>query len=98
MTRIRERKKQAYAAHSFRHGEDERRVRTIVKVSQGFKGERLLDVGCGDGSLSVLIAQAIGAKEVFGIDISPRAVSEARKKGVNALELDIELPHQHQLR
>lgn len=87
---LRARKKAVYAAHSFRPGEDERRVKTIVKVGQGFKGERLLDIGCGDGRLAVLIAQAIGAKKVFGVDISPRALDEAREKGITAFELDID--------
>lgn len=43
---------------------------------------RLLDVGCGFGGLSALVGEAIGAKEVHGLDIDDRVVDEARSKGV----------------
>lgn len=43
------------------------------------KGKRLLDVGCGAGYFSRLMAEA-GA-EVTGVDISPRMVEHARAAG-----------------
>ncbi len=49
-------------------------------------GERILDVGCGDGVLTKKIAER-GA-QVTGIDNSLDMISAARAKGVDALAVD----------
>jgi trans-aconitate methyltransferase len=49
-------------------------------------GERILDVGCGDGTLTERIADR-GAT-VLGIDNSPDMVAAARAKGLDAILLD----------
>ena len=49
-------------------------------------GERILDVGCGDGALSVKIIDR-GA-EVVGVDSSPQLVEAARAAGVYAELMD----------
>ena len=49
-------------------------------------GERILDVGCGDGALSVKIIDR-GA-EVVGVDNSPELVEAARAAGVYAELID----------
>jgi len=46
-------------------------------------GERVLDVGCGDGVLSLQIAER-GA-QVHGVDSSPALVEAARQRGVDAV-------------
>jgi SAM-dependent methyltransferase len=47
-------------------------------------GERILDLGCGDGQLTERIAAA-GA-QVTGIDASPQMVAGARGRGIDATE------------
>lgn len=47
-------------------------------------GESILDLGCGDGQLTLRLA-ATGAR-VKGLDLSPEMVAAARARGVNALE------------
>ena len=49
-------------------------------------GERVLDVGCGDGALTASIV-ARGA-EVVGADNSPNLVSAARARGIDARVID----------
>jgi trans-aconitate methyltransferase len=49
-------------------------------------GERILDLGCGDGTLTEQIAAA-GAS-VVGIDASPEMVAGAKKRGLDARVLD----------
>src|SRR6185503_19308966 len=51
-------------------------------------GERILDVGCGEGSLTRKIVER-GAT-VLGIDSSPEMVAAARARGVDALLLAAE--------
>ena len=51
-------------------------------------GERILDVGCGEGTLTRKIAES-GAT-VLGIDNSPEMVAAARANGVDALLLAAE--------
>jgi trans-aconitate methyltransferase len=50
-------------------------------------GERILDIGCGDGTLTERIADR-GA-DVVGIDNSPEMVGAARAKGIDARLLDV---------
>lgn len=49
-------------------------------------GERILDLGCGDGTLALQIADA-GAS-VVGVDMSGEMVAAARANGVDAHEAD----------
>jgi SAM-dependent methyltransferase len=52
-------------------------------------GERILDLGCGDGQLTHRIA-ANGAT-VIGVDTSPEMVAAARELGIVAMEANAEL-------
>lgn len=49
-------------------------------------GERILDLGCGDGAMTARLV-ARGA-EVLGVDSSPAFVSAARERGINAVAGD----------
>jgi SAM-dependent methyltransferase len=51
-------------------------------------GERILDLGCGDGQLTAKIA-ASGAK-VVGVDASPEMVEGALSRGIDARVCDVE--------
>ena len=54
----------------------------VVALLDPKKGEDILDVGCGEGTLAVEIAQS-GAR-VFGVDMSAQMVAMACKRGVDA--------------
>lgn len=49
-------------------------------------GERILDLGCGDGVLTERL-KASGA-EVIGVDASPELLASARAKGLDVLVMD----------
>jgi len=59
----------------------------VVDLLAPQPGERILDVGCGDGTLTAEIA-ARGAK-VSGIDSSTDQVAAARALGLDARRLDV---------
>ncbi|HSH41574.1 MAG TPA: methyltransferase domain-containing protein [Arenicellales bacterium] len=58
----------------------------LVELLEPRLGEKILDVGCGDGMLTARLA-ALGC-DVLGIDSSPDMVAAAREQGVQARVLD----------
>jgi SAM-dependent methyltransferase len=53
----------------------------LIELTACQPGEQIIDVGCGAGTTSILIAQKIGsAGAVTGLDISPVLVAKATKR------------------
>lgn len=52
------------------------------------KGGRLLDVGCGIGTIALELQKR--GFDVYGIDLSSVAVEKAKKRGVNAAVCDVD--------
>lgn len=55
---------------------------TILEHKEQIKGKRVLDMGCGTGILSIMVAKT-GAKEVVGIDIDEWAYNNAMENMKN---------------
>lgn len=53
--------------------------------------QRILDVGCGNGFFGYILGKKMGAKEVYGIDISKKAATEASKYNIIAKAVDIDV-------
>src|SRR4051794_34638920 len=86
-----------HAADYDRHG----RVVTqygaaLLDLLEPKRGERILDLGCGDGLLTEQIANTSGA-EVVGVDASPEFIEAARGRGLDARLVDAHsLPFQNE--
>lgn len=70
-----------------------KRTQAIVKpmlemLQEEGSSLRVLDVGCGDGTVSELIVK-MGHK-VWGIDENPEALKEAERRGIKTFEGDLE--------
>jgi SAM-dependent methyltransferase len=58
----------------------------VLDLLQPQPGERILDLGCGDGVLTEKLV-ALGAR-VIGIDNSPDMIAAARRRGIDARMMD----------
>ncbi len=61
------------------------RVEAAARILQ--PGRRLLDVGCGDGTLGMLVSERF--EEICGIDISDRAIELAQRRGIKAYKVNL---------
>ena len=58
----------------------------VVELLAPQRGERILDLGCGDGALTVKLLGA--GRTVVGIDASPEMISAAQERGLDARVMD----------
>ncbi len=65
---------------------------TVVELAAPIAGERVLDVGCGTGSLAVALRASVGSTgSVHGVDASPEMIEVARRK---ALKVGVDVDFQ----
>lgn len=55
-----------------------------------FLKRNVIDIGCGDGKVSLMIKEILQPKSFIGIDLSKSLIMSARKRGLNARNLDVE--------
>jgi methionine biosynthesis protein MetW len=51
---------------------------------------RLLDIGCGDGEFTLKVAERIGTKQVFGLDVIAESVDQAKARGIECYHADLD--------
>jgi ubiquinone/menaquinone biosynthesis C-methylase UbiE len=57
---------------------------TVVELAASNPGDRVLDVGCGTGSLAVALKASVGPSgSVHGVDASPEMIAVAKRKALN---------------
>ena len=68
----------------------EPRFGKVLKIAAMQGGQNFLDVGCGDGTFTLLLKEALKTKEAIGIEISTEAICKLKEKGIKAYQLDID--------
>jgi len=61
----------------------------VLKFLKSKNLTSLLDCGCGYGGLTMYVANYLGVREVYGIDIHEKRLSKARQKGINVYKVDL---------
>ncbi len=82
-----------YETHlkGYGHGLPEgNRLPDILKMISTIKADTILDIGCGDGSISIVLRDALGAKEVHSVELSPEGMQQARQRGVQCHSVDMD--------
>jgi SAM-dependent methyltransferase len=72
-------------------------VRSIKSLLEAHEtGVSLIDLGCDDGSLTVLLAKRVGAREVHGVEIVEERAQIAERRGVivTRADLNARLPYE----
>jgi ubiquinone/menaquinone biosynthesis C-methylase UbiE len=59
-------------------------LRRLVEQAQLSAGQRVLDLGCGTGALSLVAKRAHPQIEIVGLDPDPKALARARRKAERA--------------
>jgi ubiquinone/menaquinone biosynthesis C-methylase UbiE len=54
--------------------------RQLVEQAEIAPGQRVLEIGCGTGNLTVLVKRLHPAADVIGLDPDPKALARARRK------------------
>ncbi|GBD34235.1 Ribosomal RNA large subunit methyltransferase G [bacterium HR34] len=59
-------------------------------LNKKYKNRNVVDIGCGDGSVSLKLKSILKPKSFIGVDVYETLVESAKKKGINARVLDVE--------
>ncbi|MGC9108444.1 MAG: methyltransferase domain-containing protein [Infirmifilum sp.] len=62
------------------------RLEAVLNVLQGVVAEVVLDLGCSDGSITMLVAGKVGARRVYGVDLDDEALAGASEKGLSVFQ------------
>ena len=65
-------------------GRDKAIREKLIELAAPAPGEKVLDVGCGTGTLALALKSRVGAGEVHGIDASPEMIEVAKEKATKA--------------
>jgi methionine biosynthesis protein MetW len=61
----------------------------LITKNVNSKVTRIIDLGCGDGSTVREVANALGAVEVYGVDVNEEVLKKAEDRGVKVIKTDL---------
>ena len=78
----------AIAPKSFNNGLEKcnQLGKKLVKTS---KIDNFLDIGCGNGKLTLEFAQLLNAKSIYGIEFTDESIEISKKNGINCIKGDL---------
>ena len=76
--------------HHQAHSIETRKI--VLDLCTSNPNARLLDCGCRDGEITMEVAQRIGAKEIWGIEIVEMDAAKAKEGGIKVVRADLNKP------
>jgi len=76
--------------HHQAHSVETRNI--VLELCERNSDGRLLDCGCGDGEITMEVAQGVGAREIWGIEIIEANAVKARQRGIKVARGDLNKP------
>lgn len=67
-------------------------LRNIMSFLEPEPSACFLDLGCDNGDLTLNLAEKVGTRCLYGVEIVPRRAEEARMKGIHVEESDLNSP------
>jgi ubiquinone/menaquinone biosynthesis C-methylase UbiE len=61
----------------------------LSKYHLNLKPEKYLDLGCGNGSFTLKVAEVLNAQEVYGVDVVGEVLAEAESRGIKTYVADL---------
>ena len=61
----------------------------LLSSVMAFEDAKIIDFGCGDGSLLMDVADALNIKDVYGVDIDEVALKKAANRGIKVFKIDL---------
>lgn len=81
--------RELYHAAELEHIEN---IRVFLGLLEPDRTARVLDLGCGDGSITLKIGEKLGTAELYGADIRDESVQHCVESGIKASRLDLNNP------
>ena len=73
-------------------GRDKAIREKLIELAEPVLSEKVLDVGCGTGTLALGIKRQVGTGEVHGVDASPEMIQFAKEKAAkNGSDIDFQV-------
>lgn len=63
--------------------------RAILSLLEQNGDAKLLDLGCGDGEFTLKVAERIGTKQVYGVDVVERSIAEAKTREIDVYQCNL---------
>jgi SAM-dependent methyltransferase len=64
----------------------------ILELARARRGGRLLDLGCGDGSFTMRLAERIGATTIAAVETDAATAGRAEERGIEVHRSDLNAP------
>ncbi len=61
-----------------------------MKFAKRQRADILLDIGCANGDITMTLKTALGAKDVYGVELDSGCVEVALQKGIKVLQVDVD--------